>query len=363
MPISPERQKLYPGGSIRSVVWIREYRLPTLERAGWRCEGTTQRPDCRAQDGKPHPETGSDVTLTVAHLDQNPGNNDPANLKALCQLCHNLWDSMSRTKNARATRARKLGEGTLDLFACEAVEEPPAEPPPSPASEKPGVSADRLKAKIAALRAKTRAAGCTEAEATAAAEMAARLMADHGLTEAELVMTDASVPESSSRASWRSDLAGAIAVCTNTALILVDGAMLFIGRAPGPEIAAYLLDLCVRSVERERKAFQESTFYRARRKAKTRRAASTDFTEAMVLRLRQRLHVLFRAQRDAAAAEEARQHLATRFPNTVSTKRSERDPRFDNAAWLGLAAGSKTRLDPGIGSGQAAPSRLAAPTV
>ncbi|KQQ31534.1 hypothetical protein ASF53_02205 [Methylobacterium sp. Leaf123] len=121
MPISRERQKLYPGGSIRSVVWIREYREPTLARAGWRCEGTPQRPNCRAENDKPHPETQSFVVLTVAHLDQNPGNNDPANLKALCQLCHNLWDSMSRTKNAKATRARKLGEGTLDLFMCDGI--------------------------------------------------------------------------------------------------------------------------------------------------------------------------------------------------------------------------------------------------
>lgn len=360
MPISPERQKLYPGGSIRSVVWIRDFREPILARAGNRCEGTPQRPSCRAENDQPHPDTRSKVVLTVAHMDQDVTNNAPENLRALCQLCHNRWDQASRTRNATATRARKLAEGTLDLFECEAVEEPPAEPPPPP--DKPSMSADRLKAKIAALRAKTTAAGCTEAEATAAAEMAARLMSEHGLSEAELVMTDASVPEASSRASWRSDLAGAIAACTNTALILVDGAMLFIGRAPGPEIAAYLLDLCVRSVERERKAFQESAFYRARRKAKTRRAASTDFTEAMVLRLRQRLLVLFRDQRDGAAAREAQQHLAARFPNTVPTRRSERDPRFDDAAWHGLAAGSKTRLDPGIGPGQGAPSRLAAPT-
>lgn len=121
MPISPERQKLYPGGSIRSVQWVRDYRLPILERAGHRCEGTPQRPACRAENGVPHPETGSTVVLTVAHLDQDPGNNDWANLAALCQRCHNLWDSRSRTRNAIATRARKRGEGTLDLFTCEAL--------------------------------------------------------------------------------------------------------------------------------------------------------------------------------------------------------------------------------------------------
>lgn len=122
MPISPERQKLYPGGSIRSVAWVRGHREPALERAGNRCRGTPQRPWCRAENGQPHPETWSIVVLTVAHLDQDPGNNDPGNLAALCQLCHNRWDQASRTRNAIATRARKLGEGTLDLFACEELQ-------------------------------------------------------------------------------------------------------------------------------------------------------------------------------------------------------------------------------------------------
>lgn len=366
MPISPERQKLYPGGSIRSVTWIREFRAPVLERAGNRCEGTPQRPTCRAENGKPHPDTLAIVVLTIAHMDQDVGNNAWENLRALCQLCHNRWDQESRTRNAISTRRRKLGHGTLDLFACEAVgddvEEPAVEAAPEPAPRKTPANAERLKARIAGLRAKTTAAGCTEAEATAAAEMAARLMAEHGLSEAEMVMTDASVAEPSSRANWRTDLASSIAVCTNTALILTGASVLFIGRAPGPDIAAYLQDLCVRAVERERRAFQASAFYRARRKAKTRRAASSDFTDAMVLRLRQRLHDLFRDQADEAAAAEARRHLASRFPNTTTTARSDRDPRFDDAAWAGLAAGSNTRLDPGISTGQAAPKHLAAPT-
>ena len=71
--------------------------------------------------GKPHPETGSTVVLTIAHMDQDPGNNDRANLRALCQRCHNRWDSAARSRNAAATRARKLGAGTLDLFTCEAL--------------------------------------------------------------------------------------------------------------------------------------------------------------------------------------------------------------------------------------------------
>lgn len=33
------------------------------------------------------------VVLACAHLDHDPGNNDPANLAALCQRCHMLHDA------------------------------------------------------------------------------------------------------------------------------------------------------------------------------------------------------------------------------------------------------------------------------
>lgn len=38
------------------------------EQAGQRCEGTPRYPDCRAENGQRHPETGSRVILTVAHM-------------------------------------------------------------------------------------------------------------------------------------------------------------------------------------------------------------------------------------------------------------------------------------------------------
>jgi len=60
MPISAERMKRYPGGSIRSKEW-REFRASIIGRAGNRCEGTPQFPECRAENGQPHPETGSRV--------------------------------------------------------------------------------------------------------------------------------------------------------------------------------------------------------------------------------------------------------------------------------------------------------------
>jgi len=45
--------------------------------------------------------------LTVAHLDQNPGNNDPGNLKALCSVCHLRHDAPFRKANSLAKRERQ----------------------------------------------------------------------------------------------------------------------------------------------------------------------------------------------------------------------------------------------------------------
>jgi hypothetical protein len=47
---------------------------------------------CGAENYKPHPETGSRVILTVAHLDHNRDNNSFFNLSALCQKCHLDYD-------------------------------------------------------------------------------------------------------------------------------------------------------------------------------------------------------------------------------------------------------------------------------
>ena len=87
MPISQDRLHLYPGGSLRSPEWL-AIRARIMRRAGWCCEGTPAHPDCRVRDGLRHPETGSRVVLTVAHMDQDPTHNHDSNLRALCQRCH-----------------------------------------------------------------------------------------------------------------------------------------------------------------------------------------------------------------------------------------------------------------------------------
>lgn len=93
----------------------RQISLNIRTRAGWRCEGSAAYPDCRAIDGARHPVTGSIVVLTVSHLDHDTTNNDPANLRAMCQRCHLTYDAAHHAANAARTRAERRRGDCLPL--------------------------------------------------------------------------------------------------------------------------------------------------------------------------------------------------------------------------------------------------------
>lgn len=91
-------------------------------RSGDRCEcrgecGTSScGARCAAVNYQPHPETGSRVVLTTAHLDHDTTHNDLSNLRHLCQRCHLRMDAALHARNAMATRRRRLeeaGQGSL----------------------------------------------------------------------------------------------------------------------------------------------------------------------------------------------------------------------------------------------------------
>jgi hypothetical protein len=95
-----------------------------FSRAAGKCEGTPKRPDCRAVHLQRHPETGSNVILTTAHMDQDRSNNNyhPAdpnhpdnNLRALCQCCHLDWDRGFNQQRRRYGRAFNDHQTKLDL--------------------------------------------------------------------------------------------------------------------------------------------------------------------------------------------------------------------------------------------------------
>ncbi len=96
------------------------------ERGSRRCEF------CGAAHGAPHPETGSTVILTTAHLgvahpDGTPGNKHDKmdvrdeNLAALCQRCHLRYDRAEHAANAAYTRwLKQVRAGQLYfLYFCD----------------------------------------------------------------------------------------------------------------------------------------------------------------------------------------------------------------------------------------------------
>ncbi|HEY9835432.1 MAG TPA: hypothetical protein V6D27_00830 [Vampirovibrionales bacterium] len=56
-------------------------------------------------------------TLTVAHLNHNPADCRPENLKALCSTCHLRYDAPHHARSRRANQQKKLeNQGQLNLF-------------------------------------------------------------------------------------------------------------------------------------------------------------------------------------------------------------------------------------------------------
>ena len=104
MPIRPENKDRYPHN------WL-EIRDGILERADHKCEA------CGVPNYEDHPVTGAKVVLTIAHLDHMPEHNDPSNLRAWCQRCHNRYDMPVRRVN-RSINARRdqVERGQLELW-------------------------------------------------------------------------------------------------------------------------------------------------------------------------------------------------------------------------------------------------------
>lgn len=102
MPIRPENRGRYPKD------WALRSRFVRFVRARGRCER------CGAVHGQPHPETGSRVVLTTAHVhDDRPEACSLLNLAAWCQRCHNRHDAEARRRRRRERLAREAGQGVL----------------------------------------------------------------------------------------------------------------------------------------------------------------------------------------------------------------------------------------------------------
>ena len=138
MPIKPENAARYPAD------WP-QIRERILQRARNRCEEcglynhwwgwrdyagkfnrVSKRPliDAHPKNDPPRPpftvaSTGGtikiiEIVLTIAHLDHQPENCNPDNLRALCQRCHLAYDHPHHLQTAYATR--REGKAIGDLF-------------------------------------------------------------------------------------------------------------------------------------------------------------------------------------------------------------------------------------------------------
>ncbi|PYE87525.1 DUF7168 domain-containing protein [Phyllobacterium leguminum] len=211
---------------------------------------------------------------------------------------------------------------------------------------------EALRKRINALRQRTTARGCTEAEAMEAAAKMAELMREYGLSDDELDMTQEAARLHASERSPRATLWAAIARCTNTAAMLsssLDGrVIIFIGKEPGPEIAAYLHDVCETAITHEVKKFKKSEFYRRRRSTATRKQASAEFTSGLVFSLTMRLLDLFKPRISAREIQQAEAERDRRYPETRSVKTPAYKPRFDHARYAGALAGDNVNIAHGV---------------
>ena len=121
MPIRPENLARYPKN------W-RQIRAAILERAENRCEecsvpngayrnresGEWTRNEMQAETWAMDGDRVTRIVLTIAHLDHQPENCDPANLKALCQRCHLRYDHGQHLQSAYWSRRK--GKAAADLF-------------------------------------------------------------------------------------------------------------------------------------------------------------------------------------------------------------------------------------------------------
>jgi 5-methylcytosine-specific restriction endonuclease McrA len=123
VPIRPENRGRYPADwpTIREAILTRAKLsgsrgfLPQCECEG-ECGRGTHEGRCPNLHGRDAYGTGSAVVLTIAHLDHTPENNEPENLRAMCQGCHLHYDREHHAQSRLETlRREREAAGQLTL--------------------------------------------------------------------------------------------------------------------------------------------------------------------------------------------------------------------------------------------------------
>jgi hypothetical protein len=218
---------------------------------------------------------------------------------------------------------------------------------------------DTIKARIRKLMARTTANGCTEAEAMAAAAKAMAMMREHGLSPDQIECGQHSIPLGRRRAHVMDLLWSRIAhVCRCQNWRADDGRVwhvVYFGREPWPEIAAWLHGVVQGAHKRGMRDFTKGGSYKARRTNKTRAAARLAFSEGFVLGVnRQLLDLLLPAEEaeraaDQALAKRALDALGIEFGKAKGPKLGGGGGQFERDRIAGAISGRGTTLHWGVG--------------
>lgn len=164
----------------------------------------------------------------------------------------------------------------------------------------------KLRRKVAQLLALARGGRCTEAEALNAASIADRLMAENGLTEADIaasVMFTIILPiPAGGMPRTILSMFMKIAHHRDCGCFLYGDDFAYFGHETDVIIAEYLHEVCGRAARTALDEFRKTRPYRKRRTPKTRKAASQIFIAGFGLAIGRKLAAI----RDPAETEEKR---------------------------------------------------------
>jgi len=225
------------------------------------------------------------------------------------------------------------------------------------------VDRDALLARIRKLMAMTQAAGCTEAEALAAAEKLRKMIDEHGITPEEISADQYESEWTIGRRRRRNRLEklwGIVAWYCDCATYtqVKDGwrEAVYFGVSPRPMIASYVHDVCEDAARWEIARFRKSKFYRARRTAKTRNAAVAAFVEGFIVGLFEKMAKLKPDLDGTRLMDAARAELFRVRPGLTTPRALVPAGRLKGAGaarWSGRRAGYATEIDDGVGAARA----------
>ncbi|MDD7908541.1 DUF2786 domain-containing protein [Pseudovibrio exalbescens] len=220
--------------------------------------------------------------------------------------------------------------------------------------------ANNIRDKIAKLKQKTKANGCSEAEALAAAEKVASLMREHGISESEIGIDQKSANIGTKGNGSADRLWNVIAHCTNTVCIyhsdMDESKVIYVGMDPYPDIAEYLHVVCARALKRGVREFKKSRDYRRLRLLKSKRQACRDYVWGFTFRLSNRLRSIFEDQASKDARGRAKAALPHLFPSLSEFKRRPLEPTNQRAIAAGMAAGNTVSLSSAVNQGRPSPT-------